>query len=165
MKTLDTGRPYGAALLVCVILTGIVTSAKVRAQDVLAVLAADGTEIARLDFAPHQEICLTWAHSVTGGKVADCFENQQGQMVLMRSFLHDFAAGLGDIPGRGKINAAAGGGYWITGINEAIPANTLSLRVGSIAVGHSLDNGAHRIALSALAPRARVALQLQPDPR
>ena len=161
MKSFNAGRPFGAALLACLIVTGF----QARAQDVLAVVSSDGTEIARLDFAPHQEICLTWGHSVTGGKVADCFENQQGRMMLTRSFLHDFAAGLGDMPGRGTLTPAAGGGYWITGINEAIPHNALSLRIGSISVGHSLDNGVQRIALSELAPRARVALQLQPDPR
>ncbi|WP_420793546.1 DUF1850 domain-containing protein [Roseinatronobacter alkalisoli] len=54
------------------------------------------------------ETCLHWAHSVTGGLVTDCFENRDAQLVLTRSFLHDFSAGLGMHPQRGTLVAAPG---------------------------------------------------------
>lgn len=155
------GRSFGAALALCMILA----AGTALAQPVLEVATQDGTMIGTLDFAQDQEICLTWSHSVTGGKVADCFENQQGALVLTRSYLHDFAAGLGEVQGRGQIAPADGGGYWITAINEKIPGNVLILRIGTARVGHVLDNGAQSIALSDIAAGARVMLRLMPDPR
>ena len=120
-----------------------------------------GLAIGQLHFEPGQEICLTWAHSVTGGKVADCFENRAGSLVLSRSYLHDFAAGLGEVAGRGTLRSAPSGGYWIEGIDEAIVNNTLRLRVGAPRVGHVLSDGANRLNLSARAAGASIYLRLQ----
>lgn len=107
-----------------------------------------------------QELCLEWAHSVTGGAVADCFENRAGQMVLTRSFLHDFAAGLGMHPERGTLVSAPGGGYWIEGLDTALPGNRLVLRSGGAAVGHrlTLPDGTGL----ALPHRTRLVLTLTP---
>ena len=104
------------------------------------VLTAEGPEgpVARLPMPEGEELCLHWAHSVTGGAVADCFRNRGGQLVLTRSFLHDFAAGLGMHPERGTLVSAPDGGYWIEGIDMALPGNRLVLRTGSDAVGHHL---------------------------
>ena len=84
-------------------------------------------------------------------------------MVLTRSYLHDFAAGLGDIAGRGRLEPAEGGGYWIEGIDEDIRDNALPLRIGAPRVGHVLGSAGQTLALSAIAPGARVTLRLQPD--
>lgn len=105
--------------------------------------------------------CLHWRHSVTGGKVADCFANNGGRMILVRSFLHDFAAGLGTVEGRGgRLVSVPGGGYWIEGINEHIPDNALALRVGARQVGHRLEIGGETIGLSSIAARERVIIRL-----
>ncbi|ATX67897.1 DUF1850 domain-containing protein [Roseinatronobacter bogoriensis subsp. barguzinensis] len=97
--------------------------------------------------AEGQEICLHWAHSVTGGDVADCFENRAGHLTLTRSYLHDFAAGLGEVEGRGTLIPDPQGGYWIIEMNEALPDNRLALRTGAADVGHRLVAGEHSIAL------------------
>jgi hypothetical protein len=131
------------------------------AQGALVVQTQAGLEIGELAFAPGQEICLRWAHSVTGGAVADCFGNKDGTLVLARSYLHDFAAGLGEVAGRGTLRRADGGGYWIDGINEPIPGNALRLRVGAPRVGHVLTDGTHRLNLSARAAGAGVVLRLR----
>lgn len=157
MTLLREGRSLGAALCVCLMLAG----APVWAQSVLVVETPAGLSIGQIDFAPGQEICLTWAHSVTGGRVADCFENRDGTMVLSRAYLHDFAAGLGEVAGRGTLRTAEGGGYWIDGINEAIPGNALRLRVGAPRVGHVLSDGATMLRLSARAAGASVFLRLR----
>lgn len=130
------------------------------AQGALVVETQAGLEIGELAFAPGQDICLTWAHSVTGGPVADCFSNKDGVLTLKRSYLHDFAAGLGEVTGRGTLRSATGGGYWIDAIDEAIPGNALRLRVGAPRVGHVLTDGTNRINLSARAAGARVILRL-----
>ncbi len=126
-------------------------------------VSIDGSVQHSLPAPEGQDICLHWAHSVTGGKVADCFENRAGQLLLTRSYLHDFAAGLGEVPGRGALEAAADGGYWITGMDEPVAGNVLSLRIGAPAVGHTLRTGDTVLPLSELAPGARARLTLIAD--
>ena len=116
--------------------------------------------IAAMEFPAGSEICLHWSHSVTGGPVADCFEHHDGRLVLMRSYLHDFAAGLGEVPGRGRIEAAPEGGYWITDIAEIMPDNALAIRIGPERVGHVLEGQGQTLALSQLAPDQRAHLRL-----
>ena len=148
------GRSFGTALFLgCAAVLAPPSAGMVAAQTVLIAETRDGQVIGQLPFAPDQEICLTWAHSVTGGLVADCFENRSDRMVLTRSFLHDFAAGLGEVVGRGRLTPAPGGGYWIVGIDEPVPDNALQLRAGAMSVGHVL-------ALST-APGAPI---IRPDP-
>ena len=152
------GRPCVAALLLC---ASPVLSEPAFADPALTVTVA-GAEIARLPMPHDAEICLTWAHSVTGGAVADCFVNRAGTLVLDRAYLHDFAAGLGEVAGRGTIAPAPQGGYWISGMNEALPDNRLTLRIGPPRVGHVLEGAGQRIALSDLAPDTRATLRLIP---
>lgn len=152
-------RGLRAALLVCTALSVSPASA----QSLLVVQSDKGAEIGRLALNEGDAVCLSWAHSVTGGAVADCFENRAGALWLARSYLHDFAAGLGEVPGRGRLLPAQGGGYWIVDIDEPIPDNALRLRVGSPSVGHVLWNAAHRLDLSAKAAGARVTLRLVPQ--
>jgi hypothetical protein len=142
----------------------ILLASPVCAESVLDVRLGSGEVLAQWPMAEGQELCLTWAHSVTGGKVADCFTNTAGQFMLMRSYLHDFAAGLGEVAGRGTLRPAQGGGYWIEGIEEAMPENTLLLRIGAAPVGHILQLGAKHLALSQLAPNqpARIILKTKP---
>ncbi|MCC1482597.1 DUF1850 domain-containing protein [Roseibaca sp. Y0-43] len=129
------------------------------ADPMLQVVDPAGKVLAELPFPPEGEICLSWAHSVTGGAVADCFGTTSGRLVLRRSYLHDYAAGLGEVAGRGRVLPAEGGGYWIVEINEPLPPTGLPLRVGPAFVGHSLTNGRDTIDLSALAANQRVSLR------
>jgi hypothetical protein len=140
----------------------MLTGAPLWAQGKLVVETKAGLRIGELAFAPGQEICLRWAHSVTGGTVADCFANKDGTLHLKRSYLHDFAAGLGEVAGRGTLRSDSNGGYWIDDINEAIPDNALRLRIGTPRVGHVLTDGTNRLNLSARAAGASVVLRLEP---
>ncbi|MFD1914211.1 DUF1850 domain-containing protein [Halodurantibacterium flavum] len=108
------------------------------------------------------EWCLHWSHSVTGGAVADCFVGRDGQLFLTRSFLHDAAAGLGHIPGRGVLRDVPGG-YWIDGIDEPLPGNRLRLRVGGPTVGHELRSGDQVIPLSEQFSGQRIELRWHPE--
>ncbi len=145
------GRPLVAALLLC--------PAVACADPVLRVTTSDGV-IASVPMREGAEICLHWAHSVTGGAVADCFVNRTGQLILDRSYLHDFAAGLGEVTGRGTLTPDPKGGYWITAMNEALPDNRLMLRIGPPRVGHRLEWQDGSVALSDIAPNHRAMVQL-----
>jgi hypothetical protein len=147
----------GAALLACVL-------AAPGDAGTLEIVAPGGDVLARLAVQEGAEWCLHWHHSVTGGAVADCFEFRAGRMMLTRSYLHDFAAGLGHIPGRGVQRSAEGGGYWIDAIDEPVPGNALSLRVGSPEVGHRIIAGAAAIDLWAIAAGGRVILRPANEP-
>jgi len=152
-----TGRLVFAAL--CVLPALAVAGPALQLHD------DDGAVLAQLPMRDGAEICLHWAHSVTGGAVADCFENRAGTLTLTRSFLHDFAAGLGEVAGRGQVVSAQGGGYWIAGMNEAMPANTVTLRAGSAQVGHRLAGAGQDLLLSDHVARgARVRLYLNLNP-
>ncbi len=121
---------------------------------------SDGATVAEAPLPEGAEWCLSWNHSVTGGAVADCFVNEDGTMVLERSYLHDFAAGLGDVPGRGTIRPAAEGGYWIEGIHEVV--DPLVLRVGRPSTDHRIRAGDTVIPLSRIVPGARVTIGIAP---
>jgi hypothetical protein len=128
----------------------------------LSVESADGTLVVSVPVADGATWCLRWKHSVTGGPVADSFVNDGGQMVLARSYLHDYAAGLGEVAGRGEAHAAEGGGYWIDGIDEPVAGNALPLRVGRRSVDHRITLAGQTFDLSDRAAGQRVILRLAP---
>lgn len=133
--------------------------------EVLTATIVDGAEIARLPVQDGGGWCVLWHHSVQGFQVQDCYENRNGSMVLVRSHQPDFAAGLGHLPGRGRQISDFAGGYWIEDIDEPVRGNSYILRPGSMAVNHRIVTGDEDVSLSALAPRERVRISLEPgDP-
>lgn len=157
MTTAGLGRLLtGAALLV------LSAAALPAAAGTLTASLPDGTEIARLDVPEGAGWCVLWRHSVKGFEVADCYENRDGAMVLVRSHLPDFAAGLDHIPGRGRQVSDGHGGYWIEGLDEPVPGNAYILRPGGANVDHRLAVAGAEVSLSAVAPRARVTIALHP---
>ncbi|MFN7003593.1 MAG: DUF1850 domain-containing protein [Roseinatronobacter sp.] len=147
------GRLLGAALCL---------AAPVMADPLLRVDLASGEVLAEWPMPEGAEACLTWAHSVTGGKVADCFTQAAGQLLLSRSYLHDFAAGLGEVAGRGHLTPAPDGGYWIEDMAEPIAGSALPIRIGAASVGHTLTLGPHALNLSQQASGQAATLRLVP---
>lgn len=131
-----------------------------NAEDLVATRIADDTEIARFSVPEGSGWCVLWRHSVQGFEVSDCYENRAGRMVLVRSHLPDFAAGLDHIPGRGTQVSDGAGGYLILNIDEPVPGDAYILRPGLGPVDHRLRVGERTISLSAVAPRARVRIAL-----
>jgi hypothetical protein len=140
------GRAVRLALLlsVALLLIGLAmpTQAKSKEQRSpswwLQVVESTGEPLVSMPMPAGAGWCLAWNHSVEGFEVHDCYRNQAGRMVLERSHLPDFAAGLDHIPGRGRQISDGQGGYWIEDINEPVPDNRYRLRVGSAAVNHRL---------------------------
>ncbi len=128
----------------------------------------DGREIARLSVPEGASWCVVWTHSVAGFEVQDCYANRAGRMVLTHSHWPDAAAGLDHVPGRGRMLPDGTGGYLIDGIDEPVPGNAYVLRPEALGAadgaGHRLRTATGEVSLSALAPRARVTLRLDPAP-
>lgn len=147
------GRPLVAALLL---------TALPAAADTLTIETADGRVLLTERAPEGAEWCLSWNHSVTGGDVADCFVNREGRMILSRSYLHDFSAGLGEVEGRGgRLANAPEGGYWLEGIDEPVPDDALPVRIGQPSTDHRLTLGGRQHRLSSLAAGKRVYLRLE----
>ena len=104
--------------------------------------------------------CLLWNHSVAGFQVSDCYVNDGGRMVLKRSHLPDFAAGLDHIPGRGRQVSDGQGGYWIEDLDEPVPGNAYVLRTGGPSVDHRLKVDDTVFSLSDSVGRDRVTIGL-----
>ncbi len=143
-------------------LTALLLATAAQAGTLTATLE-DGTEIARFDIPEGGGWCVMWHHSVKGFEVADCYRNLDGHMVLVRSHLPDFAAGLDHIPGRGRQLSDGHGGYWIEDIDEPVPGDAYILRPGLGAVDHRIRTQDREVSLSAAAPHARVRIALTGD--
>lgn len=129
--------------------------------DSLTATVVNGDQIAKFEVADGDGWCVLWHHSVQGFEVSDCYENRAGRMVLTKSHLPDFAAGLGHIPGRGTQVSDGRGGYWILDIDEPVPGDAYILRPGRGFVDHRLQVGERVVSLSDGAPpsaRVRIAL-------
>jgi hypothetical protein len=130
------------------------------AAETLVATHENGTEIARFDVPEGGEWCVLWHHSVKGFEVSDCYQNRDGQMVLVWSHLPDFAAGLDHIPGRGRQVTDGQGGYFILDIDEPVPGNAYILRPGRGTVDHRIRIDDRVVSLSAVAARERVRIAL-----
>lgn len=114
-----------------------------------------------LNAAPTWEV--RWQHSVAGFLVRDRYRLEGGRMLLQDTHAPDFAAGLGQIPGRGRLESDGQGGYWIKGIDEPVADNRYHLRVGSKRVDHRVVHAGTSYSLSARAAGQRVTLAVVPD--
>ena len=148
---------FGGALI------ALLLSLSPASAETLIATRFDGVVIARFHIPEGEGWCINWRHSVQGFEVSDCYLNQGGLMVLDRSHLPDFAAGLDHIPGRGIQLSDGMGGYWIIDLNEPVPGNAYILRPGSPKVDHRITTATAEVSLSAAADHDRVKIALIPD--
>ena len=144
-------------------LTALLLSLSPAFAETLIATRSDGVVIARFHIPEGEGWCINWRHSVQGFEVSDCYLNQGGLMVLDRSHLPDFAAGLDHIPGRGIQLSDGMGGYWIVDLNEPVPGTAYILRPGGPKVDHRITTPTAEVSLSAAAYHDRVKIALIPD--
>ena len=122
-----------------------------------------GTERAllELDLSRNPTWEVRWNHSVAGFTVRDVYRYEDGEMLLSATHAPDFAAGLGHIPGRGRLESDGAGGYWIRGIDEAVPGDRYLLRVGAPRVDHRVVHAGVTYSLSAQAAGERVVVAVE----
>lgn len=156
---LTAGRAWLPALLLS---AGLVLAGPAAGQDEARLVVSNeaGEPLVTLPMPEGEGWCLEWNHSVEGFPVLDCYRHRDGRMVLERSHLPDFAAGLDHVPGRGRQVSDGEGGYWIEDLDEPVPGNAYRLRVGGPAVDHRLVVDDERISLSRLAADQPVTVHL-----
>ncbi len=130
----------------------------------LTVTTTSGEILASFGLSEKRSWCILWNHSVTGFEVRDCYRYEEGVMLLTSHHTPDFAAGLGHLPGRGRLEPDGHGGYAIKDIDEPVPSNRYFLRVGSPAVNHRIAHGDHIISLSEMAAGTRVIIGVSQEP-
>lgn len=130
----------------------------------LEVVEEGGSVVRRFTLAEGERWCVLWNHSVAGFTVRDCFVWRAQQALLTDSHQPDFAAGLGHIEGRGRQESDGAGGYRIVDIDRPLPANRLTLRVGSAAVDHRIEIGSGVHSLSAGHAGRRLELRVVSPP-
>lgn len=131
----------------------------------LEISDGEGAVLFACELRPHDRWCLLWNHSVAGFTVQDCFVFRPPKMVLDESVQPDFAAGLGQVQGRGEVRAGATGGYRIVGIGMPVAGNRLLLRVGSASVDHRVVVGGATVSLSEPAAGRRVVMRIADEER
>jgi hypothetical protein len=132
----------------------------VRDQPVEGVLAEPVVAVS-LEHTPTWTVA--WNHSVTGILVRDFYTFEADTMTLVGSHAPSFDAGLGHIPGRGRVVSDANHGYWIMDINEPVPGNHYLLRVGSERVNHRIIHEDITYSLSDVAAGERVQIFVAED--
>ena len=130
--------------------------------EVIQQTTQDDIILLQLDLAQDATWQLLWNHSVTGISVSDDYAYKEGQMMLTDSHTPSFDAGLGHIPGRGRLESDNNHGYWIKDINEPVIGNAYALRVGSKEVDHRIVHAGKVYSLSDLAAGERVILRIKP---
>ena len=130
--------------------------------EVIQQTTQDDITLLQLDLAEDATWQLLWNHSVTGILVSDYYAYKEGQMMLTDSHTPSFDAGLGHIPGRGRLESDNNHGYWIKDINEPVIGNAYALRVGSKEVDHRIVHAGKVYSLSDLAAGERVILRIKP---
>ncbi|MCL7943608.1 DUF1850 domain-containing protein [Marinobacter sp. ATCH36] len=128
----------------------------------LSVSDANQTSLAEISLPEGGRWCLVWNHSVQGFPVTDCFQMQDGQLMLDSSHTPDFAAGLGHTEGRGTLESDDEHGYRIVEMQVPISGNHLWLRVGALSVNHRIRAGSQVVSLSRLAADTLVEIRVQP---
>lgn len=137
-------------------------NAQVTAPWQLSVSGPSQTMLVEIDLPKAGRWCLVWNHSVQGFPVTDCFQMDEGQLMLDSSHTPDFAAGLGYTSGRGTLTSDDKHGYRIIDMQVPIPNNRLSLRVGAPSVNHRIEVGTRLISLSDLAADQLVEIRVRP---
>jgi len=148
-------------VLALFVVLGSFMGSRALAQHLVVSVWETGTVLLELNLSQDPTWEVRWNHSVAGFLVRDLYRYEDGKMLLAATHAPDFAAGLGYIPGRGRLRSDGRGGYWIRAIDEAVPGNRYLLRVGAPRVDHRVVHAGRTYSLSARAAGERVVVAVQ----
>jgi len=106
---------------------------------------------------------LRWVHSVSAIPVREVFRVAGGELWLEETHNPWFAAGLGEIAGRGRTVAEGDHAVAVVGMHER--AEGMALRIGSPEIHHTVRVSASSCDLSRLAPHERAVFEVLTLPR
>ncbi len=106
---------------------------------------------------------LTWVHSVSAIPVREVFRVEGGELWLEETHNPWFAAGLGEVAGRGRTVAEANHAVAIVDLHER--AEGMALRIGSPEIHHTVRVSGRSCDLSRLAPHERAVFEVLTLPR
>jgi hypothetical protein len=129
----------------------------------LTLRGAAGEAVLELSLVRTPRWDILWRHSVTGMTVRDSYGYVEGRLLLLESAVPQLdAAGLGDVPGRGRLEGDGAGGAVLRDLNEPIAGNGYWLRVGSSRAPTVLVHAGRRYDLSREHAGERLWLEVVP---
>lgn len=103
---------------------------------------------------PEDHFTVSYVHSIDGLPIEEDLRTQDGRLVVERTRLVQFGAGMGQIAGEGR--GYAEGRWWVVDDLDRDIGDELLLRVGVPRIDHRLRAGEHELALSSCLPGEQV---------
>lgn len=152
--------PVLALILALLVATGLVW--RLPGGVVLSITPLDGGQpLLELPMEPGERFTLYYHHSVNGLPIwEDHSVDADGAIYIETERFRAFNAGMGEMPGRGRLVHRPGGPQAIEGMHDRV--GEFVLRVGSPGVDHTILWRGTATSLSALAAGRRVLVAARP---
>lgn len=116
-------------------------------------VSTEGDRLAVLDT---ETVTISYVHSIDGLPIEEDLRASDEELIVERTRLRQFGAGMGHIEGEGKGHSQ--GKWWVVDDMERRIGPDLHLRVGAPTVDHRLRSGDVELALSQCLAGERVTL-------
>lgn len=99
---------------------------------------------------------LSYIHSIDGLPIEEDLRVTEGELVVERTRLKQFGAGMGHIAGEGQGHAD--GDWWVVDDLERDIGSQMHLRAGATRIDHRMTSAEHELRLSACLPGERITI-------
>lgn len=114
-------------------------------------VSSDGRVLALL---PGQHVTISYVHSIDGLPIEEDLRAEDGHLIVERTRLVQFGAGMGQVVGEG--HGRAEGRWWVVDDLDRDVGPEVLLRVGAEGVDHRIRTSRTELALSQCLPGRRV---------
>lgn len=136
----------------------VIAAALVPIRQVLTISA--GGEL--LAVWPAEAVTITYVHSIDHLPIEEDLRVRDGELIVERTRLKEFGAGMGQIEGEGTGRAE--GEWWVIDDLDRVIGSELHIRAGAIGVDHRITNGDQEIPLSACWAGTRITVAVERVP-
>lgn len=105
---------------------------------------------------PDDQLTISYVHSIDRLPIEEDLSVREGELVVERTRLRQFGAGMGQIEGEGR--GYADGPWWVVDDLDRGIGPELLLRVGALRVDHRLHGAGTEVPLSHCLPGERVSI-------
>lgn len=99
---------------------------------------------------------LSYIHSIDGLPIEEDLRVTEGELVVERTRLKQFGAGMGHIDGEGQ--GRADGDWWVVDDLERDIGSQMHLRAGATRIDHRITSAEHELRLSVCLPGERITI-------